>query len=70
VGSLPASTIRPPIVIPAQAGIQGHNHRRATPWIPACAGMTDAEIPEPTPLRPTPKTVYTPAAFHPLGGPP
>ena len=30
----------PSVVIPAQAGIQGHTHQRKLPWIPACAGMT------------------------------
>ena len=33
-------------VIPADAGIQGHKHRRAnTPWIPTFVGMTMTQAP-------------------------
>ncbi len=29
---------------PAQAGVQGREHRRQLPWIPACAGMRESDV--------------------------
>jgi hypothetical protein len=42
--ALPANSVNPQIVIPAQAGIHPFHGVTGFGWIPACAGMTEFGI--------------------------